>query len=316
MTLSPNMLPVLSGLAAFVVVILIWSAFLESDPLPARLRALADQKRALQKHLTAPSSRKADARSLSRIRQLVKKLNLLQSDTITATRIKLAQAGYRSRDALTVYLFLRLALPAAIALLVAIFTLILPLWPLPALHALLATLTAALAASFLPNIFLKNQTQKRQDVLRKAMPDAFDLLVISAEAGLSLDAALDRVARETGRACPLLAEEIGITALELSFLPERAKALQDLASRVPIDGVSALANTLIQTERYGTPLAEALRVLAAEMRSDRMMKAEEKAARLPAIMTVPMILFILPPLFIVLLGPAILRVLDTMKGMH
>ncbi len=161
----------------------------------------------------------------------------------------------------------------------------------------------------LPDIFIKNKSQKREDVLRKSMPDALDLLVICAEAGLSLDSSLERVSREIGPSCPELAEEVGLTAVELSFLPERAKALQNLADRVPLPGVLALTNTLIQTEKYGTPLAQALRVLSLEMREERIMAAEAKAAKLPATLTIPMILFILPPLFVVLLGPAILKVM-------
>jgi tight adherence protein C len=144
------------------------------------------------------------------------------------------------------------------------------------------------------------------------MPDALDLMVICAEAGLSLDAALDRVSREMRPSCAELAEEVGLTGVELGFLPNRSQALQNLSDRVPIHGIVGLVNTLIQTEKYGTPLAQALRVLSAEMRNDRIMAAETKAAKLPATLTVPMILFILPPLFVVLLGPAILKVLELM----
>jgi tight adherence protein C len=141
------------------------------------------------------------------------------------------------------------------------------------------------------------------------LPDALDLLVICAEAGLSLDSALERVSREIGPSCAELSEEVGLTAVELSFFPERSKALQNLSDRVPLPGVLALTNTLIQTEKYGTPLAQALRVLSAEMREERIMAAEAKAAKLPATLTIPMILFILPPLFVVLIGPAALKVM-------
>jgi len=136
-------------------------------------------------------------------------------------------------------------------------------------------------------------------------------LVICAEAGQSLDAALTRVARESGASSPELADEIGLTSIELGFLPNRRQALLNLQRRADIPPIRAVINTLMQTERYGTPLAHSLRVLAAEFRDERMMKAEEKAARLPAIMTVPMICFILPALFIVLIGPAIIKVLET-----
>ncbi|MGE0109939.1 MAG: type II secretion system F family protein, partial [Bdellovibrionales bacterium] len=160
--------------------------------------------------------------------------------------------------------------------------------------------------------FIKNLSQKREEVLQKAFPDALDLMVICAEAGLSLDSSFDRVSKEMQMSAPELAEELGLTSVELNFLPDRQMALRGLSDRVQLQSVTALTNTLIQTEKYGTPLARSLRVLSGEMRTDRMMRAEEKAARLPAILTVPMILFILPPLFIVLIGPAALKAADAM----
>ncbi len=155
--------------------------------------------------------------------------------------------------------------------------------------------------------------KSRQNRLRRQLPDGLDLLVICAEAGLSLDAALTRVSREIGFSAPDLADEIGLTAVELGFLPNRRQALMNLAKRTELPAIRGVVNTLVQTERYGTPLAHSLRVLSAEFREERMLKAEEKAAKLPATLTVPMILFILPTLFIVLVGPAIIQVMDTMK---
>ena len=147
------------------------------------------------------------------------------------------------------------------------------------------------------------------------LPDGLDLMVICAEAGLSLDATLGRVSRELGNTWPELAEELGITAAELTFLPERRTAFENLNTRTDSDGIRGVVNTLTQTAKFGTPLAQSLRVLAAEMREARMTRAEEKAARLPAMLTVPMIIFILPTLFIVLLGPAAINIMDTM-GKH
>ena len=142
--------------------------------------------------------------------------------------------------------------------------------------------------------------------------DALDLLVICAEAGLTVDAAFNRVAKELGRAYPELGDEFALTAIELSFLSERKMAFDNLAYRVDLEQVRGVVTTMVQTERYGTPLASALRVLSAEFRNERMMRAEEKAARLPAIMTVPLILFILPVLFIVILGPAACSITDAL----
>ncbi len=155
-----------------------------------------------------------------------------------------------------------------------------------------------------PDLYLKNKVTKRSHAIRKGLPDALDLLVICAEAGLTVDAAFNRVSRELGKAYPELGEEFSLTAIELGFLTDRRQAFENLATRIDLDAVRGVVTTMIQTEKYGTPLASALRVLSAEFRNERMMRAEEKAARLPAIMTVPLILFILPVLFIVILGPA------------
>jgi tight adherence protein C len=160
-----------------------------------------------------------------------------------------------------------------------------------------------------PEIFLSNKASKRTKEIQKGLPDALDLLVICAEAGLTVDAAFNRVAKELGRAYPELGDEFALTAIELN---ERKMAFNNLAYRVDLEAVKGVVTTMIQTERYGTPLASALRVLSAEFRNERMMRAEEKAARLPAIMTVPLILFILPTLFVVILGPAACSISDAL----
>jgi len=162
-----------------------------------------------------------------------------------------------------------------------------------------------------PDVWLKNKVTKRSHAVRKGLPDALDLLVICAEAGLTVDAAFGRVAKELGKAYPELGDEFGLTAIELGFLNERRQAFENLAMRVDLEAIRGVVTTMIQTEKYGTPLASALRVLSAEFRNERMMRAEEKAARLPAIMTVPLILFILPTLFIVILGPAACAISDS-----
>jgi tight adherence protein C len=162
-----------------------------------------------------------------------------------------------------------------------------------------------------PDIFLKTKITKRSHAIRKGLPDALDLLVICAEAGLTVDAAFGRVARELGKAYPELGDEFSLTAIELGFLTDRRQAFDNLAQRIDLDAVRGVVTTMIQTEKYGTPLASALRVLSAEFRNERMMRAEEKAARLPAIMTIPLILFILPVLFIVILGPAACSINDS-----
>jgi len=306
---DPNFMSVICGSGAFAVVILIWSALIEGDRLPARLKNITERR--LELRAEERQKKLSRTRLLQRthvIKQVVQKLKLEQGKKLDELRVKLARSGFRARDAIFMYLFMKLVMPIAMGVLAFFFVFVLHAFPLKPQMGLVVVLAVAVVGLMLPDIFLKNQSQKRGDVLRKAMPDALDLLVICAEAGLSLDSALDRVSREIGPSCPELAEEIGLTAVELSFLPDRAKALQNLADRVPLPGVMALTNTLIQTEKYGTPLSQSLRVLSGEMREERIMAAETKAAKLPATLTIPMILFILPPLFIVLLGPAVLKI--------
>jgi tight adherence protein C len=185
------------------------------------------------------------------------------------------------------------------------------LFPIPPTFGFLPPVAGVLFGFYVPKIYLRNAAAKRAKSIQLALPDGLDLMVICAEAGLSLDAALVRVARELGNGAPELGEELAITAAELTFLPDRRLAFDNLNARTNSDGIRAVVNTLQQTAKFGTPLAQSLRVLATEMRAARITRAEEKAARLPALLTVPMILFILPTLFIVLLGPAAIGIIDT-----
>lgn len=166
-----------------------------------------------------------------------------------------------------------------------------------------------LAGRYAPDLLAANLMARRAQAVAQGLPDAIDLLVICAEAGLGIELALGRTGRELAPAQPALAAELLLTATELALLPSRAEAFANLARRVPLPPIAALADMLVQTERFGTPLAQSLRVLGAEYRTGRLLRAEEQAARLPALMTVPMIGFILPPLFIVLIGPAIVTAL-------
>jgi tight adherence protein C len=253
--------------------------------------------------------------ALAVMRASTARLAILKGSALGRTRKLLVSAGYRSRDAIVVYTFFKLVMPlvflAGAAL--AVYGLD-PIGKGPLLDAA-AVMAAALAGSKLPDVYLGNRRQKRLDAVRKALPDALDMLVICAEAGLSSDAALKRVVAETSRKSSVLGDELHQTALELAFMPERRQALENLTERAPLPSITAFANTMIQAEKYGTPLARAFKVLSQEQRAERMLKAEEKAGRLPATMTVPMMLFILPALFIVLIGPAVLDILDNFIGM-
>jgi tight adherence protein C len=189
------------------------------------------------------------------------------------------------------------------------------LGPLPGILGLLISGLSVGIGYAAPDIYCRNLSDRRKQVMRRMLPDALDLMVICTEAGLNLDSSFQRVAREFRGGCPELADEFELAAVELGFLPERRDALMNLERRTDLPAMAALTGTLSQAERYGTPLAQSLRVLAAEVRDQRMMKAEEKAARLPAILTVPMVMFILPALFIVLIGPGILRTIDAMMSL-
>jgi tight adherence protein C len=233
--------------------------------------------------------------------QLVKKLELQQSEDM------LVQAGFRSKDAVPVFAFFALIIPfifgtsGLIAMKLsstATFKakMLSYLWPVLGIYLGLK----------LPWMVLKYIRNKRYIAIQRALSDTLDLLTVCAEAGLSVPAAMERVSRELGSAYPEMAEELALTALEISFYPDRNKALNNFAARCAIKEIRGIMTVLIQTEKYGTPIAQALRVLSSEFRQARMLRAENKAARLPAMMTLPMILFILPTVFIVILAPAII----------
>ena len=225
------------------------------------------------------------------------------------------QAGIRSKDLAVVVIFARLVMPiflgGGVVLWVYGFGGLENWTPWKRTGVVLGSLIFSYKFA---DIWLNNMVTKRVAAIRKGLPDALDLLVICAEAGLTVDAAFGRVAKELGRAYPEAGDEFALTAIELGFLTDRRSAFDNLAARVPLDSVKGVVTTMIQTEKYGTPLASALRVLSAEFRHERMMRAEEKAARLPAIMTVPLILFILPVLFVVILGPAACSISEVFKG--
>jgi tight adherence protein C len=236
---------------------------------------------------------------------------MLQDDQIQKVQVKLSQAGIRSKDLAFFIIAARFILPVIAGVGAVSLIYVADYFPDWSWMRRYITVAGVLIGAYkAPDVWLKNKVSKRSHAVRKGLPDALDLLVICAEAGLTVDAAFGRVARELGKAYPELGDEFGLTAIELGFLAERRNAFENLASRVDLEAVRGVVTTMIQTEKYGTPLASALRVLSAEFRNERMMRAEEKAARLPAIMTVPLILFILPTLFVVILGPAACSISD------
>ncbi|MGP1393935.1 MAG: type II secretion system F family protein [Inquilinaceae bacterium] len=305
----------LAGLAAALVVFAVGYTLVPQRPMAGRARALVRHRDALKQAALAPGRRRKNEAAGNLMQMVVKRLDLMRSRQADTIAMKLAGAGYRSKEAAIAYLFFKATLPLAIAAAAILLLFVVRIVDQSMSVRALIALAAILIGAYAPDILIRNATQKRRHKIRKALPDALDLMVICAEAGLSLDAALTRVARELEHSYPEISDEFALTAVELGFLPDRKTALDNLAARTGLPGIRAMVGTLQQTEKFGTPLAQALRVLAAELRNERMMRAEEKAARLPAVLTVPMIVFILPPLFIVLIGPAILRVIDSLGAM-
>ena len=308
----------LAGLAAFAVMLAIYAAVTIRDPMAKRVKALEARREQLKAGIVTASSKKRTSLvrrsdTTDRVKDSLGRLNVLQESQIRAIQQKMAHAGYRNKELAVLIIGARAILPLVIGAVMGVLIYGIEFWPDWGPMMRLSVFGGSVFLSYKgPEIFLSNKAQKRTKEIQKGLPDALDLLVICAEAGLTVDAAFNRVAKELGRAYPELGDEFALTAIELSFLNERKMAFNNFAYRVNLEAVKGVVTTMIQTERYGTPLASALRVLSAEFRNERMMRAEEKAARLPAIMTVPLIVFILPTLFVVILGPAACSISDNL----
>ena len=304
------------ALASLALLVAVYAAFTLRDPMRQRLGALTQRRETLQ-----PGGRLAGIRkggtlvrrnpTTERIRAFLGSFKLLQDSQLAVVHQKLAQAGIRNREWGVAIILGRLVLPIAMGLGVAWWVYwsdALPDWSGLKRFGMFAVVLVL--GYRLPDLWLDNRVAKRTAVLRRGLPDSLDLLVICAEAGLTIDAAFGRIARELELAYPELSSEFALTAVELSFLSERRTAFENLAYRINLNSMKGVVTTMIQTERYGTPLASALRILAADFRNERMMRAEETAARLPAIMTLPLVMFILPVLIVVIMGPAACSIAD------
>ena len=309
---------ILAAVAATAVFFAIYAAVTVRDPMAKRVKALTARREQLKAGIMASTTKKRaklvqQNDTTDRMRNVLSSLQVLQDTKVKEAQQKFAQAGIRSKDLAFLIIFSRLVLPIVLgggaALAIYGFN-YLGDWSDIKRFGVFAG--ATILGYKGADIYVNNLISKRTDLIRKGLPDAIDLLVICAEAGLTVDTAFARVSKELGSAYPELADEFSLTSIELGFLTERRQAFENLSYRVALEHVKGVVTTMIQTEKYGTPLASALRVLSAEFRNDRMMRAEEKAARLPAIMTVPLILFILPTLFIVILGPAACSISDAM----
>jgi len=304
---------VFTAIAAMATVITIAMPYLAGDNLGRRMKAVAIERskiRAREREKLARGERVAlRSEPKAYMQAIVEKLNLRKHLGQDEARATLIQAGYRGQGPYVAFLFFRLVAPISMFAFGILYTFVIVNFAWPAMVKIAVSLGAAFIGMKLPHLFLKNLTTRRQTSIRRAFPDALDLLLICVESGMSIEVAFRRVSQEIGSQSVPLAEEFTLTTAELSYLQDRRQAYDNLAARTNLDGVKAVCTALVQAERYGTPLGQALRVLAQENRDMRMAEAEKKAAALPPKLTVPMIVFFLPVLFVVILGPAFIRVM-------
>ena len=303
----------LVGFAAFGTVLTIAAPYFENDKLGARIKGVSlerDKLRAQQKALLVTGEAKLRERpKRGLVTQFVETFNLRHVFEAEGSREMLRQAGMRSERHLITFLAMRLIAPIVVAIIVFVYSSTVFADRVPPQMRIVATVVGLVVGFYLPNIIVKNLKTRRQDSIRRAWSDALDLLLICVESGMAVEPAMQRVAREIGSGSVALAEELTLTVAELSYLQDRRKAFENLGKRTGLPTVKSVVTSLIQSERYGTPLGTALRVLAQENRDSRMSEAERKAAALPPKLTVPMILFFLPVIFVVILGPSVILVL-------
>jgi len=289
------------------------SPLMKTDTVGARMKRVGEykdrlrqeQRELLSKKQTG-SIRRVEAKGA--IKTVVESFKLLEVLDANAARKKLVMAGMRGEAPVFAFMAARLGLPFVLSGLTGFYVYVLGVGELGNLEKLLATVGGFVVGFYLPNIYVSNAISKRQQKVQLAWPDALDLLLICVESGMSIEAALQKVGHEVSGSSPELAEELGLTTAELSYLQDRKEAYMHLAERTGLDGVKAVTTALIQSEKYGTPLGQALRVMANENREMRMQEAEKKAAALPPKLTVPMIVFFLPVLFAVIMGPAAMSI--------
>jgi len=302
----------LSAAIAFATIVTFGIPFLERNALGSRMKAVAERREELRrKHHAALKQRGLRSEPLTLIRQTVERLQLSRIVEAEETRERLARAGYRGQSALITFVFFRFVMPFIVFVMALIFLFLIAHLSWSPFVKVNAALGAGLAGFYLPDLYLSNRTSKRQASIMRAFPDALDLMLICVESGMSIEAAFTRVSSEVGAQSPELAEEFALTTAELSYLPERRLAYDNLAKRCGHSGVRAVAAAVNQAEKYGTPVGSALRVAAHENREQRMLAAEKKAAALSPKLTVPMLIFFLPCLFVVIMGPAIMNIMHT-----
>ena len=317
------LIAVLAAISAAAVVFTFGSSLIVKTEMKTRIKRVAlerDKMRAEEMARLRGNALGSDGRSSIRrnaetktyMKKVVERFDLKKAFQDDATVDRLAMGGFRGQGHLTTHLFMRFATPIGVFVLVGFYFFVMAPSPdRPVYLGLLYSIGAGLAGSYLPKLLLSNAISKRQASIRKAWPDCLDLLLLCVEAGMSMEHAFKRVAKEIGQQSVELAEELTLTTAELSFLEDRGRAYENLGRRTGLDNVRSVMTALIQADRYGASVGQALRVMAEEGRETRMSEAEKKAASLPPKLTVPLILFFLPVLFIVIMAPAMIKVFAT-----
>ena len=312
-----NLIAAAVAVLSFATIVTLAGPVLKRDTLDARLKSVANRREELRRRSRAAIATPGGSATALRhsdeglYKKVVERLQLrrLLEDPLVID--KLAQAGFRGPRPVTTFYFFRFVSPFVLAGLVAFYLFVVNGFNLPTMSKVCFSFMGFAAGFYAPNLYIKNLADKRRGSIMLAFPDALDLMLICVEAGMSIEAAILKVSQEVGGSSLELAEELSLLTAELSYLPERRMAYEGLARRTNHPGIKSVVTAMIQAERYGTPLGAALRVMAKENREMRMSAAEKKAAALPAQLTVPMILFFLPVLFIVIIGPAVMRVMDS-----
>jgi tight adherence protein C len=305
----------LAAAATFATVLTVSMPMLSRDRMSQRMKVMATERDKMRAARLTEFNREGQQGGRLRqtpkgfMQQIVNKLNLRKAFDSEETRDLLKMAGLRGQAPLVAYMFFRLIMPIIVTIVALIYLFAVANLQHPPIAKFGMAIAAGYIGFYLPNVFLKNLVQKRQASIIQSFPDALDMLLICVQAGMSIEAAFGKVSKEVSNQSLELAEEFSLTTAELSYLQDRRVAFENLGKRTGIAGIKAVATALIQAERYGTPVGQALRVMAKESRDARMSEAERKAAALPPKLTVPMIVFFLPVLFVVILGPAILQVM-------
>lgn len=305
----------LAAIAAFATALTVLMPVLSRDRLNTRMQVMATERDKMRAARLADLVKKEGQGRLRTtpkgfMQEIVDRLNLRSMFETEEVRDKLKMAGLRGQAPLVTYMFFRVAMPVIITLMALVYLFVIADYAYPPLVKIGLAIGAGYFGFYVPNMFVENLVQRRQTSIKNSFPDALDMLLICVQSGMSAEAAFGKVSEEVGSQSLELAEELSLTTAELSYLHERRQAYENLGKRTGIPGVKAVATALIQAERYGTPVGQALRVMAKENREMRMAEAEKKAAALPPKLTVPMIIFFLPVLFVVILGPAIIQVFN------